>query len=208
MLITVNVPSPQLYGANKYFFNKINKNFSWIIFLKAEDYDSSDSFPVILLKGAKVGDYNGRTLSVTSTTVVQINPDIPEAHTVKGWFEQGGSESEIQDLSSQGAGGSGMGAGTSIIGHTNWKFLDQLKDEKLGMGDKADYFSTKAYVLYAKKDNSMYTACPGENCNKKIFDQNDGTYRCEKCARNYPNFKWRMILNVLFKFVFFIPTFV
>ncbi|RNA32148.1 replication A 70 kDa DNA-binding subunit [Brachionus plicatilis] len=163
---------------------------------QAEDYDSSDSFPVILLKGAKVGDYNGRTLSVTSTTVVQINPDIPEAHTVKGWFEQGGSESEIQDLSSQGAGGSGMGAGTSIIGHTNWKFLDQLKDEKLGMGDKADYFSTKAYVLYAKKDNSMYTACPGENCNKKIFDQNDGTYRCEKCARNYPNFKWRMILNI------------
>lgn len=84
-----------------------------------------------------------------------------------------------------------------MIGQTNWKYLDQLKDEKLGMGDKADYFSAKAYVLYAKKDNSMYMACPGENCNKKVIDQNDGTYRCEKCSKNYPNFKWRMILNVI-----------
>nr|ADR72941.1 replication protein A1 [Brachionus ibericus] len=163
---------------------------------QAEDYDPSDSYPVILLKGAKIGDYNGKTLSVASTTVVQINPDLPEAHTVKGWFEQGGSESDIQDLSSQGMAAAGANSGGPISGHSNWKFLDQLKDEKLGMGDKADYFSTKAYVLYAKKDNSMYMACPGENCNKKIFDQNDGTYRCEKCARNYPNFKWRMILNI------------
>lgn len=154
-----------------------------------------------------MGDYNGKTLSIASTTLVQINPDIPEAHTVKGWFEQGGCESEIQDLSSQGA--SGINPSASIAGHTNWKFLDQLKDEKLGMGDKADYFSAKAYVLYAKKDNSMYMACPGENCNKKIFDQNDGTYRCEKCARNYPNFKWRMILNVMsfWSIVYFILYF-
>lgn len=154
---------------------------------------------MILLKGAKVGDYNGKNLSVASTTVVQINPDIPEAHTVKGWYEQGGCDSEIQDLSNQAGSQMNTNGGAGVVmGHTNWKFLDQLKDEKLGMSDKADYFSTKAYVLYAKKDNSMYMACPGENCNKKVVDNNDGTYRCEKCARSYPSFKWRMIMNVRF----------
>ncbi|CAF0704338.1 unnamed protein product [Brachionus calyciflorus] len=163
---------------------------------QAEDYDAADGNPVILLKGAKVGDYNGKNLSVASTTVIQINPDIPEAHTVRGWFDQGGCDSEIQDLSNQNTMTSSNSGSANIGGHSNWKFLDQLKDEKLGMGDKADYFSTKAYVLYAKKDNSMYMACPGENCNKKVVDQNDGTYRCEKCSRNYPNFKWRMILNL------------
>lgn len=155
---------------------------------------------MVLLKGAKLGDYGGRTLSVTSNTVFQINPDIPESHALKGWFDQGGNEAELQSLSNQ-AGSQGGIVSTGSM-PTTWKYLDQTKDEKLGMGDKADYFSTKAYILYAKKDNALYMACPGENCNKKVVDQNDGTYRCEKCARNYANFKWRLIMNVIRKIAF------
>jgi replication factor A1 len=161
---------------------------------QAEDFDAADN-PVILLKGAKLGDYGGRSLSVTGQTVMQINPDIPEAHTIRGWFDQGGNEANIQDLSNQTMGGAG-GMNTTMSGQTTWKTLDCLKDEKLGMGDKADYFTVKGTVLYAKKDNSMYMACPGEGCNKKVIDQNDGTYRCEKCSKNYNNFKWRMILSI------------
>lgn len=39
-------------------------------------------------------------------------------------------------------------------------------------------------------------ACPSENCNKKVVDQGNGMYRCEKCQQEYPKFKWRMILSV------------
>ena len=164
---------------------------------QAEEFDGSDN-PVLLLKGAKVGDYNGRSLSVAGSTVMQINPDIPDAHTLKGWFDQGGNEAELQDLSNAGLGSQAGGAGNSNISNNpaNWKYLDQLKDEKMGLSEKADWMTSKAYVLYAKKDNSMYQACPGENCNKKVIDQNDGTYRCEKCNRSYQNYKWRMILSV------------
>ncbi len=158
-----------------------------------------------MLKGAKVGDYNGRTLSVAGTTVMQLNPDMPEAHTLKGWFDQGGCEAELQDLSSAGGAGSQGGAGSMTMASgasTNWMQLDKLKE--MGMNDKADYMMSKAYVLYAKKDNSMYMACPGENCNKKVIDQNDGTYRCEKCSKNYDRFNWRMILSVSqYIFIFF-----
>ena len=154
-----------------------------------------------MFKGAKLSDYGGRSLSVLGSTVMQINPDIPEAHKVRGWFDQGEHEG-IQDLSnqngSQGAGAAGGAGAMQGGGMNNWKTFDLVKDEKLGLGDKADYFSTKGIVLYAKKDNSMYMACPGENCNKKVVDQNDGTYRCEKCSKSYPDFKWRMILNVSF----------
>lgn len=154
----------------------------------------------MLLKGAKVGDYGGRTLSVTQSTVFQINPDIPESHALRGWFDQNGAETDYKSISNQtGIGGSGSQGGMGTMSSSMsaaYKTLDQTKDEGLGMGDKADYFSTRACILYAKKDNSMYMACPGENCNKKVVDQNDGTYRCEKCARNYANFNWRMILNV------------
>lgn len=156
---------------------------------------------MVLLKGAKVSDFGGRSLSVTSTTVFQINPDMPQSHALRGWFDSdGGSDIEYQDLSHQtgGAGSQGgatAGAGSASFG-TVYKTLDKTKDEQLGMGDKADYFTTRAYILYAKKDNAMYMACPGDNCNKKVVDQNDGTYRCEKCARNYANFNWRLILSI------------
>ena len=41
-----------------------------------------------------------------------------------------------------------------------------------------------------------FQACPTEACNKKVVDQGNGMYRCEKCAREFPNYKWRMILSV------------
>ena len=156
----------------------------------------------MLLKGVKIGDYGGRTLSVTSSTVFQINPDIPDSHALRGWFDQNGADTDYKSMSSVGSGSgagsqTGMGGGAMTMS-TTYKTLDQTKDERLGMGDKADYFATRACILYARKDNSMYMACPGENCNKKVVDQNDGTYRCEKCSRNYPNFNWRMILSVSF----------
>ena len=33
-------------------------------------------------------------------------------------------------------------------------------------------------------------------CNKKLVDQGNGMWRCEKCSREFPNYKWRMILQV------------
>ena len=38
-------------------------------------------------------------------------------------------------------------------------------------------------------------ACPTDQCNKKLIDQGNGLHRCEKCSQEFPNFKWRMILQ-------------
>lgn len=156
---------------------------------QAEEFDGSEK-PVILLRGAKLSDFNGRSLSVAGSTIMQINPDIPEAHKMRGWFDQGIDDSNMQDLSKQGGGASGGGMTTP------WKTLDCLNDPNMGMGEKGDWFQSKAVIMYAKKDNSMYMACPEDSCNKKVIDQNDGSYRCEKCSKNHQSFKWRMILNL------------
>ena len=146
-----------------------------------------------MIKGAKVGDYNGKNLSVGMSAVVQINPDIPESHKLRGWFDQGGSESTFQELSNTGQ----VGGGAPI--QANWKNLGSLKLESLGMHDKPDYITCKAIVLYCKKDNSMYMACPTDACNKKVVDQNDGEFRCEKCNKSYKEFKWRFVMSVSLK---------
>ena len=63
---------------------------------------------VIAVKGAIVKDFGGRTLSTLSSSSIQINPDIPEAHLLRGWFDQSGRTMAPQSISNAvGAGGGG-----------------------------------------------------------------------------------------------------
>ncbi|XP_077021613.1 replication protein A 70 kDa DNA-binding subunit isoform X1 [Tamandua tetradactyla] len=158
--------------------------------LWGEDADRFDGSrqPVMAIKGARVSDFGGRSLSVLSSSTVIVNPDIPEAYKLRGWFDSEGQALDgvsISDLKS-GVGGS----------NTNWKTLYEVKSENLGQGDKADYFSCVATVVYLRKENCMYQACPTQDCNKKVIDQQNGLYRCEKCDSEFPNFKYRMILSI------------
>jgi replication factor A1 len=155
---------------------------------QAETFDSDASTsPVVALKGVRITDFAGCSLSLVSSSMMQVNPDIKEAHEVRGWWERTGSTESSESLSVRGAGGAGG---------TNWKLLGDIKNEQLGHGEKPDYFTCKAVVTFAKKDNCLYQACPTENCNKKVVDMSNGMYRCEKCAQEYPEFKWRMMLNI------------
>ena len=67
---------------------------------QAETYDQAGD-PVIGFKSVKVGDFGGtaflhsrcrhlthtlgRTLSLLSSGSMQVNPDMPEAHNLRGW---------------------------------------------------------------------------------------------------------------------------
>jgi len=143
-----------------------------------------DRNPVVAIKGARVSDFGGRTLSVLNSSYFQINPDIPEAHSLRGWYDNGGSNEQVTALSGQ-----GMGGGGDV-----YKTMNQIKEENLGMGEKADYFNVRAWIVFLKKENCMYQSCPGAECMKKVTEEN-GQYRCEKCDRTYPDFKYRLILN-------------
>jgi replication factor A1 len=52
----------------------------------SKDGSSSDwvNDPVIAVKGCKVSDYNGRTLSLIISSVVSVNLDIKESHELRG----------------------------------------------------------------------------------------------------------------------------
>jgi replication factor A1 len=51
---------------------------------QAESFTHDDA-PVIAFKGVKVGDYGGRSLSMFSSATMSVNPDINEAHALRGW---------------------------------------------------------------------------------------------------------------------------
>lgn len=187
--ITVKSTNREVSKRNIYLMDMSGKVVTATLWGEDADRFDGSRQPVMAIKGARVSDFGGRSLSVLSSSTVIVNPDIPEAYKLRGWFDSEGQALDgisISDLKSGGVGG----------GNTNWKTLYEVKSENLGQGDKADYFSTVATVVYLRKENSMYQACPTQDCNKKVIDQQNGLYRCEKCDSEFPNFKYRMILSV------------
>uniref|UniRef100_A0A671UGB8 Replication protein A subunit n=1 Tax=Sparus aurata TaxID=8175 RepID=A0A671UGB8_SPAAU len=154
---------------------------------EAEKFDGSGQ-PIVAVKGAKLSDFGGRSLSASFSSTVMINPDIPEAYKLRGWYDKEGHTMEGESLTEM-KGGSGGG-------NTNWKTLSDVKTEHLGHGDKADYYTCIATIVYLRKENCLYQACPSQDCNKKVVDQQNGMFRCEKCDKEFPNFKYRLILSV------------
>ncbi len=51
---------------------------------QAEQYNEPEQ-AVIAFKGVRVGDFNGRSLSMVGSSVMTSNPDMPEAHVLRGW---------------------------------------------------------------------------------------------------------------------------
>ncbi|KAJ1528713.1 hypothetical protein ONE63_007106 [Megalurothrips usitatus] len=156
----------------------------------AEEFDGSCQ-PVVAVKGGKVNEFQGsKTVSLPGNATFQINPDIPESHELKGWYDDEGSTATFKSISQRtGGGGGGFGSDNDLI------TIKDARDQGLGSGGKPDYFSVKGTLIMIKSENAIYQACPGENCNKKVIDQQNGMFRCEKCGRDYPNYKPRLLLS-------------
>ncbi|KAI0811523.1 replication factor-A protein [Xylaria sp. FL0064] len=146
---------------------------------------------VVAFKGVKVSDFGGRSLSLLASGTMAVDPDIEEAHRLKGWYDSQGRTDSFNTHNGMAV----MGAATGRRDQT--KCISQVKDEGLGM-ENTDYFNLKATIVYIKQDNFAYPACSQEGCNKKVVDQGDGTWRCEKCdiAHARPQYRYIMSVNV------------
>ncbi|XP_045536529.1 replication protein A 70 kDa DNA-binding subunit isoform X2 [Papilio machaon] len=154
---------------------------------EAEKFDGSTN-PVIAAKGARLTEFNGsKSLSCLSSTMVRLNPDLPETHRLRGWYDNGGADCDIVNISAR-SGAYGGGSG-------EWVTFAEAEARQLGAGERGDYFCLLGALTFTFSDNAVYKACPQEQCNKKLIDQENGLYRCEKCNREYPNYKYRLLLG-------------
>ncbi|KAM6984633.1 LOW QUALITY PROTEIN: replication protein A 70 kDa DNA-binding subunit-like [Aplochiton taeniatus] len=138
------------------------------------------------LKGARVSDFGGRSLSALFSSTLLVNPDMPEAFLLRGWYDLKGHTLNSQSLTKKRTAG----------GRANmvWKNLIDVQNKHLGQGVQAEYFRCVATVLHSRKESCLYQACPSVNCFKKVVDQQNGLYRCERCDRETPHFKYRLVL--------------
>lgn len=155
---------------------------------------------VVAVKGCKVSDYDGRTLSLTQAGSIIPNPGTPESFKLKGWYDNIGIHELFKSLKIDNAGSGGDKISQRIS-------INQALEEHSGSTEKPDYFSIKANVTFCKPENFAYPACPNlvqnadatrpaQVCNKKlVFQDNDGTWRCERCAKTYEEPTWRYVLS-------------
>lgn len=147
---------------------------------------------VVAFKGVKVSDFGGRSLSLLSSGTMTVDPDIEEAHKLKGWYDAQGRDESFNSYATM---SSATNASTKS---TPFKTVAQIREEQLGMSENVDYFSLKATIVYIKQDNVSYPACLSEGCNKKVTELDPGQWRCEKCDKTHPKPEYRyiMLLNV------------
>jgi len=157
---------------------------------EAKDERFTPDQTVLAVKAAKIGDFSGRSLSVGFASTMMVNPDIPEAKTVRQWYNAGGKSQAVTNLSSGGGGGRQRG-------FDERKFVASIKDENLGHGDKADYIDVVATVNYIRHDDRIsYPACPDPDNNKKVIQQTDGSWLCEANGKAYDKPEHRYILSM------------
>ncbi|KRZ71263.1 Replication protein A 70 kDa DNA-binding subunit [Trichinella papuae] len=161
---------------------------------EAENFNEH-GHPIIAVKGVRISDFGGGvSLSTVGDGQIHINPDISEAHKLRGWFE-GQDALEIgQNLSTFSGGDSS--SGSNLYKNLVPVALADPNRKTETVGDNAEYFNVSGSVMYVSRENCMYPACPSPDCNKKIADLNTGLYRCEKCNKDFPSFKWRLLLSI------------
>ncbi|KAF2173810.1 hypothetical protein M409DRAFT_16080 [Zasmidium cellare ATCC 36951] len=158
----------------------------------AESFDAQPE-SIVAFKGVKVSDFGGRSLSLLSSGSMNVNPDIEEAYKLKGWYDGSGRTEQFASHANTMA-----TAGATSGGKNETKTIKSVLDEQLGMSAETDWFSIKATVVYIKSENFAYPACPKLDppCNKKVNEDTDGQWRCEKCEKSYPAPLYRYIMSV------------
>ncbi|KAI9885753.1 MAG: hypothetical protein M1823_002431 [Watsoniomyces obsoletus] len=156
----------------------------------ATSFDAAEE-SVIAFKGVRVSDFGNRSLSLLSSGSMSINPDISEAHILRGWYDGSGRTDTFTSYTSM-ALAAGSGPGKNDLPKT----IGQVREENLGMSETVDYFSMKATVVYIKQDTISYPSCLSEGCKRKVFEMEPGQWRCERCEKVWPKPLHRYILSM------------
>jgi len=141
---------------------------------------------VLAIKGALVNDFRGKNLSAGATSIIQIDPDIPETPLLQNWYRSQGSNANFTSLTRT----QSEGSSTALICHVNHPAA--LK------GSTSSYYTIAGTIMKTNRtSNHFYKSCRYTECTrKKVTEDNDGLYHCGKCNRTSPTFEWCLMLSV------------
>jgi replication factor A1 len=162
---------------------------------KAEIPDSQyQNNPSCLVKGARLGDYGGRSLSTYDSTILLFNSEMPEASALTEWWKRDGQTASFTQLSE-----SRDSVGVDRSGLEWRKTIDAIKRDNMGSipdgkgGMKPTYLNTKAFITFLKREKWCYPSDP--DTMKKLIEPGfpGGKWRNEHEQKDYDEPCWRYI---------------
>lgn len=148
--------------------------------------------PIIALKGVRVSDFGGRSLSAMTTTEFEVDPAIEDANAVRAWWPTVPDEGRHLPNLSGGGGSGGGGAGAA----SREKTLASIQLESMGTAQQ-DYLTVpNVWVTQFKRDGTLwYKACANPDCKgRKVFEESTGNFKCHTCG-GVNNYRLRWVCN-------------
>lgn len=158
---------------------------------KVQTYNENVLFgnPVIAIKGAKVSDFKGRTLSTTSLSQVEVNPDIDKTHALRKWYDSKDPSYFQQHVTS-------LSKSSSSFEARNYadKTIAQIKEESINRAG-TDYVQIIGSIYHIKKEqNFAYKSCKTDGCLRKLVEGD--RYFCEKCQKYFDDYNLTYAFNI------------
>ena len=154
---------------------------------------------VVIIRGARVTDFNGVSLSTVSRSEMLIEPDdVDEAAALRSWYDENGNGLETK------AAGEGLATGGRKSGEGKPRERKQLQDFPAAdaLTDAPMYFNnviatvTKVYT----NGNMHWKAAPESDANgklRKVVEDGQGRWVCDAIGKTYDSFKRQYILNAM-----------
>lgn len=173
--------------------------------------DATYNFPaetaigdIIALKGVMVSEFKGKTLSTTSHTVITLDPPVPETAIVRSWYASNVTEetifnplSAVYDVSSRNR---DLSDYRTVSQLTLDLVVAKTAPNTAGNPMNQLYSSIYGSIIYINTSSAMYKACSTPDCQKKVTEGGDNVaeYYCAKCDKTARDFKWRLMLSIIF----------
>ncbi|XP_054163741.1 replication protein A 70 kDa DNA-binding subunit-like [Oppia nitens] len=141
---------------------------------------------VLAVKNAVIGEFRGKTLSCVQNSVIELDPDINEAHILLGWYDNIGGVINVTPLSK---------VKEDITSKSDIKYLCQINETSIS-NTSVLYYNCKATILTTNRwDKHLYKSCGLNGCLKKVREENN-FYYCDKCGNNSSQFQWRLMISL------------
>jgi len=133
---------------------------------------TQDEKPILAFRDVKVSDYNAKSLSfISSSSMIEVNPDLPEAHFLRHWYNTGGYSVIPRSLTKRKI--ENISARRKMISEV---LLDAENDSV------NEIIELIGVITQINQSRLWYTACTSPNCFKKIHLLDDGKWHCDKCG--------------------------